>query len=642
MRLRIPSRTTVRPLPISCSITPLPTNGCAQARRLATSVLSALVLTACGGGDSGSNGYTNSAADSVSLLPAASRAETEAPELQVADNVAMESAPTQAGPLEPAPAQARPLEPAPTQAGPLVPAPAQARPLDPAPAQAGPLEPAPTQADQTSSETANVATALPPVTISWAAPPINTVIPLPNSAAAATGAFGPLMSWPVIPVHASLLPDGRVMTFGTRPDGRQTGLFEYDVWNSLEGLGAESHLTLPNTTSVDLFCSSQLVLPMTGDVIFNGGDIYSEAIGQSSNVGNADATLFRAATNTLERAGTMYRPRWYGSAITLPNGETYIQGGSGGGDRAEVRGLDGTFRLLTGFRTNDLDAAYPRVFAAPDGKVFGFAYQTMFSIDPLNNGTRTDLGEVTGATPIWQTPVVMFSPGQILIAGGADKRAAVIDIRGAAPKITDAGELSARRIWGNATVLADGTVAVTGGSNYEQDLGSAVYHMELFDPATRSWTSGPSAQRSRLYHSISMLLPDATMLTGGGGAPGPEVNTNVEIYYPPYLFDNNGQPKARPVISGAPTVAEPASAFWIRSPDSARITRLTLVATGSVTHSYDRNQRFLDLPFRRDGEGLQVELPANRFDTPPGYYMLFAFDGAGTPSMARIIRINPS
>lgn len=480
------------------------------------------------------------------------------------------------------------------------------------------------------------------MTASWVAPAIRTATPLPNVAAATTGAFGPLANWPVIPVHTSLLPDGRVMSFGTRPDGTQTGLFEYDVWNSLDGLGAESHLTLPNTTSVDLFCSSQLVLPMTGDVIFSGGDIYSEAIGQSINVGNADATLFRAATNTLERAGTMHRPRWYGSAITLPNGETYIQGGAGGGDRAEVRGLDGAFRLLNGFRTNDLDAAYPRVFTAPDGKVFGFAYQTMFSIDPAGDGTRTDLGQLTGAAPIWQTPVVMFAPGQILIAGGADRRAAVVDIRGAAPTITSAGELSARRIWGNATVLADGTVAVTGGSDYEQDLNSAVYHMELFNPETRTWTSGPSAQRSRLYHSISMLLPDASMLTGGGGAPGPEVNTNVEIYYPPYLFNADGQPKARPVISGAPTVAEPASAFWIRSPDAARIKRLTLVATGSVTHSFDRNQRFLDLPFTRNEDGLRAQLPANRFDTPPGYYMLFAFDEAGTPSMARMIRVNPS
>ena len=601
------------PLPIPFQ----PTNGGARVRRLATTVLSTLVLAACGGGSDGGDSHADNTATATTPSSPSVQAPTRAPDSLAADEVAVEATPADATPTPPLVLAPTP-EPAPNPNP--VPAPV------PSPIPVPSPVPAPT---------------LPPVTASWASPPIDTVIPLPNVAAATTGAFGPLASWPIIPVHASLLPDGRVMTFGTRPNGTQTAMFEYDVWNSLEGLGAESHLTLPNTTTVDLFCSSQLVLPMSGDVIFNGGDIYSATIGKSTNVGNADATLFRAATNTLERAGTMQRPRWYSSAITLPNGETYIQGGKGGGDRAEIRGLDGSFRLLTGFRTNDLSTSYPRIFTAPDGKVFGFAYQTMFSIDPAGNGTRRDLGKITGAAPLWQTPVVMFSPGQILIAGGADKRAAVIDIRGATPTITSAGELSARRIWSNATVLADGTVAVTGGSNQDRDLRSAFYHMELFDPATRTWTSGPSAQRSRLYHSISMLLPDATMLTGGGGAPGPETNTNVEIYYPPYLFGVDGQPKARPVISGAPTVAEPASAFWVRSPDAARITRLTLVATGSVTHTFDRNQRFMELSFYRDGEGLRAQLPVNRFDTPPGYYMLFAFDDAGTPSMARMIRINP-
>ncbi|MET0509824.1 MAG: galactose oxidase early set domain-containing protein, partial [Burkholderiaceae bacterium] len=81
--------------------------------------------------------------------------------------------------------------------------------------------------------------------------------------------------------------------------------------------------------------------------------------------------------------------------------------------------------------------------------------------------------------------------------------------------------------------------------------------------------------------------------------------------------------------------------FSVRSPDAGRIQRLTLVATGSVTHSFDRNQRFIELEFHAEGEGLDARLPTNAFDTPPGYYMLFAFDEAGTPSMARMIRINP-
>ncbi|MGE0801163.1 MAG: galactose oxidase-like domain-containing protein [Lautropia sp.] len=478
------------------------------------------------------------------------------------------------------------------------------------------------------------------MTPAWQPAPIATQQPLPNPAAAVAGAWGPVVSWPVIPIHASLLPDGRVMTFGTRTNGTQTAMFEYDVWSSLEGTGPESHLTLPNGTQTDVFCSSQLVLPLSGDVILKGGDIYDPARGSSTNVATADATLFRSASNTLERAGTMKRPRWYGSAITLPNGETYIQGGTGGNDRAEIRDLDGNFRLLTGFFTNDLDYYYPRVFSAPDGTVFGFSGRALYRIDPTGDGGRPAIGNQSRVVPNYMTPAVMFSPGQILVVGN-DTRSAVVDIRGPSWVVTSAGALSTKRLWSNATVLADGKVAVSGGSGVANVMTDVAYHVELFDPATRTWASGPSAQRARLYHSVSLLLPDATMLTGGGRAPGPQPNLNAEIYYPPYLFDAAGQPKPRPTLSGAPTVVQPASTFAVRSPDAARITRLTLVATGSVTHSFDRNQRFLELPFYRDGEGLFAQLPTNAFDTPPGFYMLFAFDDAGTPSVARMIRINP-
>jgi len=191
-------------------------------------------------------------------------------------------------------------------------------------------------------------------------------------------------------------------------------------------------------------------------------------------------------------------------------------------------------------------------------------------------------------------------------------------------------------------VLADGRVAVTGGSATENQAVDVAYHAELFDPVTRSWTTGPSAQRMRLYHSISLLLPDATLLTGGGGAPGPYKGLDGEIYYPPYLFGTDGQPKARPVLTSAPTVAEPRSSITLTSPQAATIQRMTMVATGSTTHSFDRNQRFIELDFYRNGTALVASLPTNAYDTPPGYYMVFAIDTAGTPSVARIIRINAS
>ena len=72
------------------------------------------------------------------------------------------------------------------------------------------------------------------------------------------GMWSPVYSWPVIAVHAVLMPDGRVLTYGTDATGKQTAFFIYDVWDPSSGPGA-GHMTLPNATSTDIFCSSQVV-----------------------------------------------------------------------------------------------------------------------------------------------------------------------------------------------------------------------------------------------------------------------------------------------------------------------------------------------------------------------------------------------
>ena len=58
------------------------------------------------------------------------------------------------------------------------------------------------------------------------------------------GAWSAVGSWPLIPVHMVLMPDGRVMSYGTDGTGRQTGNFIYDVWDGTGAIAA-GHMTLP-------------------------------------------------------------------------------------------------------------------------------------------------------------------------------------------------------------------------------------------------------------------------------------------------------------------------------------------------------------------------------------------------------------
>ena len=147
----------------------------------------------------------------------------------------------------------------------------------------------------------------------------------------------------------------------------------------------------------------------------------------------------------------------------------------------------------------------------------------------------------------------------------------------------------------------------------------------------------------RLYHSTALLLPDATVLVAGGGAPGPQTQLNAEIYYPPYLFGPNGTLASRPAITWAPELLQLGESFAVDVDTAASISRVTLVKTGSVTHSFNMEQRFLGLGFSATSSAsLSVQAPARFTDAPPGMYLLFVIDSAGVPSQGRIVRVEPA
>ena len=424
------------------------------------------------------------------------------------------------------------------------------------------------------------------------------------------------------------------------PNGTQTAYYEYDVWDPGAGTGAGAHQLLPNTTQTDIFCSSQIVL-LNGDVELYGGD----NLPTDTNTQNREVTQFHPSDHTLVHTGQMNRLRWYSSATVLPNGEVYIQGGSGGADLPERRKTDGTFQLLTGASTSGLSSGYPKNWVGPDGLVFGIANTQMYRVNPAGNGSITMLGSIPNGNTGGTSTAVMFRPGRILQVGGgnstnASRDATIIDINSGSPQITPLPQAQSGRHWGNATVMADGRVLVSGGSAVNNAATGVAYTAEIFNPADNSWTTGPTATRMRLYHSTSLLLPDATVVTMGGGTPGPETNLNAEVYYPPYLFNSDGTAAVRPAITSATAVTDPGQTLSIQTPDAAGIAKVSLVKAGSVTHSDDMDQRFLDLTFTRSGDTLTANLPANVNETPPGYYMVFVINAAGVPSEAMMVRID--
>jgi hypothetical protein len=148
--------------------------------------------------------------------------------------------------------------------------------------------------------------------------------PVGGADAQIKGVFGPPVTWPIIAIHAVLLPDGRVMNYGTNEQGQQGAEFVYDVWDPKQGTGSAAHTVLPNTTSTDIFCGGQSVIAASGEVLITGGD---KEIDGEQHFSDQQTTVFHPQTNEITTDAPMLYARWYPTVIALPTGEMLVLGG---------------------------------------------------------------------------------------------------------------------------------------------------------------------------------------------------------------------------------------------------------------------------------------------------------------------------
>jgi Domain of unknown function (DUF1929) len=432
------------------------------------------------------------------------------------------------------------------------------------------------------------------------------------------GKWSAPFAWPVIGLHLTLLPNGKVLSWGKFRTPQ--------VWTPSTG----AFTSVP--TSDWLFCAGHTLLS-DGKVLVNGGHI-------TDHHGIPDANIFDPATLTWSSKPSMAWGRWYPTTTTLANGEAVtIAGRDQQGLPVKVPEVwtGSAWRKLTG-ASRSLPY-YPRTFVAPDGRVFyaGENSGTLY-LSTAGSGSWTAAGRRLYGTRDYGS-AVMYQPGKILYVGGGrtTNTAETIDLNQGSAVWKWTNPMVHRRRHLNATILPTGQVLVTGGTSGTgfSDESGAVFASELWDPGTGTWRTLASNSVRRVYHSTALLLPDArVLLTGSGDATGDANHYDAELFSPPYLFKG-----ARPTISSAPGTLGYGQSFFLGTPTPSAITRVTLVRLGSVTHAFDSNQRFNELTFVRTAGGLTVRTPASRNVAPPGHYMIFVLNGVGVPSTARIIRI---
>ena len=459
---------------------------------------------------------------------------------------------------------------------------------------------------------------------------MNTAVGLgpPNQ----VGQWSAPVAWPLVAVHMMLLRTGEVLTWDGPPiNGGQSAR----LWNPATG----SFTSVPNNTT-DLFCVSHSALP-DGRMLVLGGHA-------GSYVGLPDANIFDPGTRAWTPVAPMAFPRWYPTSTSLPDGRVLVTSGAMTCETciAEVPEIyNPTTNTWTQLASASLSLPpYPYMFVLPDGRVLNVgSNEGTVPTRALDLGTGT--WSMIDAAPLPAGSAAMYLPGKIMKSGSSRVEpflpslatTYVIDMTGPSPQWRQTASMAFPRTFHNSTVLPDGTVLVTGGSQSTgSEVALAVYEPELWSPATETWTRLAPMQVPRMYHSNALLLPDGRVLVAGSGRlQGPD-QLSSEIYSPPYLFKG-----ARPTITSAPATLGLGSQFFVGTPDQATIASVSLIRLGSVTHTFDEDQRFVPLTFQQGTGGINVQAPANANLAPPGYYMLFVVNASGVPSIAPIVRVEP-
>ena len=348
--------------------------------------------------------------------------------------------------------------------------------------------------------------------------------------------------------------------------------------------------------------------------------------------------------------------RWYPSALTLPDGSVLSISGNTTDNftpnpNPQIWGTNNWVSVAS--PGAGVLSLYPRLHLDPKGRVFMAGPQARSRFLDVNTpggiGAWTTDGPERTAGGREYAPSVMYDKGKIMYIGGGGgdfdpptKMTEIIDLIAETPKWTTTTDLRFARRQHNATVLPDGTVLVTGGTQGKGfnnlETGMPVHVPELWNPVSKQWTQ-----------SIALLLPDGQVLSAGGGefAIGRNPNAakdslkSAQLFRPPYLFNDKG-PAPRSTISNPPPEISYGQKFEVTVGANDVIAKVSWVRLGSVTHSCNMNQLLIFLDFQREGSKVAVQAPANANLAPPGHYMLFVLNQQDVPSVASIIRIKPA
>jgi hypothetical protein len=504
-------------------------------------------------------------------------------------------------------------------------------------------------------------------------------------------------------VHAALLHTGKVLfitadetTLLWNPDDATPATFE-DPLN-------QPHLTPEAASGYSVLCAGHSFLSDGQLLVVGGGGYGPHHKARWGYKFDPTAQAWSRTTGSMVHNRWYPTVLTLGDGRFGDSHEVLVVCGHGSGDMEIYDEATDSFREVTSGDAKPFPNLYPGLHLLPDNSVFysrtgwasagagggpfiGDDQSAWFVLTGTSTGVWNDIAPVTPSMPdrTKGMSVMLLSDTapnvRILVLGGSDSS------NNNSYEVIDASPLSPSTNWNPSTpfpdgerrslasvvLLPDGTSFVCGGIQRTNSP------CALFDPRHNAWSAMAALPSIRDYHSVALLLPSGQVAMAGWN------NTAIEIFSPPYLYRG-----PRPTISSAPSSVQRGQSFIVDSPDATRIDKVVLVRPMAVTHQTDTEQKVIELPhvqtgfstfgtiatsgavtdrfgvgnnidaltfapgnlgygpkhfyyLGRDAVRLRLTAPGG---TPPyaaaqqGYYMLFAVNDDGVPSVAEWVYLH--